>query len=37
MAVLMLALLTGMFIGQVRDQVALLHVGDQIRAMVDRK
>ncbi|MFM0152082.1 type III secretion system export apparatus subunit SctT [Paraburkholderia sediminicola] len=37
MAVLMLALLTGMFIGQVRDQVALLHVGEQIRAVAGKK
>lgn len=33
MAVLMLALLTGLFIGQVRDQVALVHVSEQIRSM----
>ena len=33
LAVLLLALMIGMFIGQVKDQVALLHVGDQLRAL----
>lgn len=37
LAVLMLALLIGIFIGQVRDQVALFHVAEQIHALVGAK
>jgi len=33
LAVLLLALMIGVFIGQVKDQVALLHIGDQLRAL----
>ncbi|MFC0402815.1 type III secretion system export apparatus subunit SctT [Paraburkholderia rhizosphaerae] len=37
LAVLMLALLIGMFIGQVRDQVALFHIAEQLRALADQR
>jgi type III secretion protein T len=37
LAVLMLALLIGIFIGQVRDQVALFHVAEQIHALAGAK
>lgn len=33
LAVLLLALMTGLFIGQVKDEVALLHIGDTLRAL----
>lgn len=33
LAVLLLALMTGVFIGQVKDQVSLLHIGDQLHAL----
>lgn len=37
LAVLLLALMMGVFIGQVKDQVALLHIGDQLRALAGVK